>query len=374
MAAGRSDMVILDPFFGSLALGLTVKVDPGCGTAYTDSRVLGFDPEYIETLNHAEVKGLFVHEVLHCAAGHCWRRDGRDPKQWNVACDLAINPIARDAGYTLPKGLLFPAQYGWDEFKTAEWYFARLQGKQSQNGDPNGDAGQDGNGDPAPGEVRDAPSTPDETGDPAPTESDWKQKVQEATNAAKIAGELSGGMDRAIQEAMRPRLDVKSLLIRFFTERAAADYNWARPSKRYLSQGLYLPALESKAMGEVAVMIDTSGSVDQTSLAYAAGIVQDVISECDPSGITLWFADSKVCNVTRLEKGDPLTWTPKGGGGTDFRPAIDAIDAAGDAVCIVCISDLDGTFPDVPPTAPVIWLSTDPDAIAPFGETVPIDR
>jgi predicted metal-dependent peptidase len=131
--------------------------------------------------------------------------------------------------------------------------------------------------------------------------------------------------------------------------------------------------LESKALGEIAVFIDTSGSVDQTSLAYAAAIVQNVLDECDPAAVTLYFADTEVAHSQRLEKGDPLTWEPKGGGGTDFTAVMEAIDAEGSAVCIVAISDLCGTFPDTPPSMPVIWLSTTA-RIAPFGETVPIDR
>ena len=63
----------------------------------------------------------------------------------------------------------------------------------------------------------------------------------------------------------------------------------------------------------------------------------------------------------------------QGGGGTDFCPALDAIDKDGNAVCIVCITDLDGTLPDTPPAMPVIWLCTT-DNVAPFGETVPLDR
>jgi predicted metal-dependent peptidase len=120
-------------------------------------------------------------------------------------------------------------------------------------------------------------------------------------------------------------------------------------------------------------MVDTSGSIDGVALQTARGILESVIEECNPAGVTLYFADAEVKHVERLEPGDPITWTPKGGGGTDFRPALDAIETAGTAICAVCITDLCGTFPDAVPGLPVLWLSTEEDMTAPFGETVYID-
>lgn len=124
-------------------------------------------------------------------------------------------------------------------------------------------------------------------------------------------------------------------------------------------------------------MVDTSGSIDNVALAKARGIVQEVLDECNPAGVTLYFADAAVCNVERLERGDLLTWEPKGGGGTDFRPALAAIEQdENQPVCCICITDLEGTFPTVEPEVPVMWLATkerdwfNRPLIAPFGEQV----
>jgi predicted metal-dependent peptidase len=207
-----------------------------------------------------------------------------------------------------------------------------------------------------------------------PTEQEWKQRTSAALNAAKMCGKLPGGLARQVQNALKAKIDIRSLLLRFFSERSTGDYSWSRPNRRFLSQGLFLPSLESKSLGELAVFIDTSASMNQISLAYAAGIVQDTITECDPLAVTLYFSDTQVTHVQRLERGDPLKWEPKGNGGTDFRPVLKAIEDEGTACCAVCISDLDGTFPDTAPNFPVLWLSTDTAAVAPFGETVPVDR
>ena len=34
------------------------------------------------------------------------RRGKRNPKKWNIACDLAINPIIERHGFELPEGSL----------------------------------------------------------------------------------------------------------------------------------------------------------------------------------------------------------------------------------------------------------------------------
>ena len=42
---------------------------------------------------------------------HPVRRNGRDPDKWNVACDLAINPIVIKYGFQLPPDKLWDDKY-----------------------------------------------------------------------------------------------------------------------------------------------------------------------------------------------------------------------------------------------------------------------
>lgn len=372
LTSARTAMILDSPFFGTLALSLLPKEDTTCDTAWVDGRNLGYNPTFIESLPHAELIGLLAHEVMHCAMGHPWRRDGRDGKQFNIACDIAINGDLKDSGFSLPEDGCFPdaSQKG----KSAEWIYARLpqpkpDGKQ-QGGQGNGtpQAGK-GKNDPA-GEVRDAPTGTDEDGNPAPTEGEWKQRTAEALQAAKMQGSLSGGLARMIEAALDKRIDPRELLLRFMTERARGDYSYQMPNPRYIAQGLYLPKLYSVEMGECAIVIDTSGSVDAQSLAFARGIVEDVMSEVNPLAVSVWYSDAKVCGVDRFEQGEPLDWRPKGGGGTSFVDALKQIEDESAAVCVLVITDMMGTFP-ASCELPVLWLATT-SAIAPFGETVPL--
>jgi predicted metal-dependent peptidase len=370
ITSARTSMILEQPFFGALALSLTPKEDTTCDTAWTDGRNLGYNPTFIESLSHAETVGLIKHEVLHCAMGHPWRRDGREHRRFNVACDYAINP---DCG-TLPKGALVPTAE--QKGKSAEWIYARLPESPKDKGGSGGQGTpQAGNGklDPA-GEVRDAPTGTDDDGHPAPTEGEWKQRTVEALQAAKMQGSLPAGLSRMIESALDTRIDLKSLLLRFFTERVKADYSFSRPNPRYLSQGLYLPSLDSVSMGEVAILCDTSGSVSGPALQFAKGILEQCLDEVKPAGITLYFVDTKVNGVHRMQPGDPLEWEPKGFGGTNFTSFFDEVERGDNQpVCIIGISDLAATFGNAP-TAPVLWITDTPGATAPFGEVIFVDR
>jgi len=373
--AALTDMILLDPFFGSLALSLPAIEDKTCETAWTNGKNIGYNPAFIESLSHDRVKALMAHEVMHCALGHPWRRDGRSFKQWNIATDKAINGELRHS-YTLPDGALYPDS--GDEGKSAEWYYSQSQDE--ENGDESGSGAGDGSqpgtdqgtADPL-GEVRDAPIGPDADGTPAPTEQEWKQSAASAMQTAKAMGKMPGGLAREISEALRPKLDIRSLLLRFFSERSTGDYSWSRPNTRYLSQGLYLPCLESKSLGEIAIGIDTSGSVNAVSLAYARSIVESVIEETNPLAVTVYYFDSKVHNTDRFENGEPLTWRPQGGGGTSFVEVLERIESEGTAVCAVMVTDLEGTFPDTVPSLPILWLATEQHEV-PFGENIYLDR
>lgn len=416
MTAARTALVLDHPFWGTLALYLKMQPDPGCQTAWVDGRTLGYEPSFIDSLSHDQVVGLLAHEVSHCAMGHPWRRDGRDLKGWNVACDLAINGDLRNSGFKLPADGLFPS--GAMQGKSAEWIYAHLQQSGSQQPQPGAGQGQGQGqgqqpqqpgkagqqppskqsqqpGQPSPqpqpaqpgqqpgqpggagdepnplGEVRDAPTGPDADGSPAPSAEDWKQRVSRAASQAKMRGNLPGGMQRNIGRALKPQLDVRALLLRFFTERAAADYSWTRPSARFIAQGLYMPALESRSLGEIAILCDTSGSIDAVALSRARGILESVIEECNPAGVTLHFVDTRIAHTERLERGDQITWTPKGGGGTNFISAFAEMERSEhNPACIIAITDLDARLPEQVPSIPVLWLCTEEDGRAPWGEVV----
>jgi len=377
--AARTALVLDQPFFGALALRLAIRPDPGCGTAWVDGRSLGYDPEFIETLTHAETVALLAHEVMHCACGHPWRRDNRDPKKWNTAADYAVNPVLTDSGFTIPAGGLDSPEYAG---KSAEWIFDRLPdadpdpgGQDDGPGTPGADPGDpDGPGpcDNPLGEVRDAP-TGEEAVEAEATEADWKRATQEAARAAEARGQLPGSEKRFAAGQARPRVDWRAALRRFVQDVSRSDYTWTRPNPRYAASGLYLPALHSEEMGPLAVAVDTSGSIDNVLVAQFGAELNAISEDMKPARVHVIYCDSRVQRVDTFERGEPITMNPAGGGGTDFRPVFEAVEAMEEPpACIVYLTDLAGRFPDVEPAFPTLWAATR-RGVVPFGDCVSID-
>lgn len=384
--SARTALILDQPFFGVLALRLKLKADPSCPTAWVDGRTLGYNPKYIESLSSAQLIALVAHEVMHCACGHPWRRDHRDMYRWNEACDYAINPILEKSGF-----MLYPGAYLDDAYKGkgAEWIYDRLpDSEQEQDGggqpeseegdgsdDGQGAGGKDGDQPDIQGEVRDAPSNAHEDGS---TEGDWSAAVQQAANAADAQNKLPKELKRFAEDGAKSRVDWRSVLRRFMQDITMADYTWARPNRRYVSQGLYLPALHSDEMGPIVIAIDTSGSIDNVLLGKFNVEVQAIVDESKPSSVTVMYCDEAVCRTDIFERGDPVNFDPIGGSGTKFGPVFDAVEELDDVpACIIYLTDLEpwgpNAWPANEPGVPTLWAATE-DHEVPFGEVIFINE
>ena len=366
LTKARAGLVLSSPFFASIALHMKLKEDAEHPTAYTDSVVLGYNPEFIDKLSNAEIKGVICHEVMHIAMLHPFRRNSREPFRWNVACDYAINLIVKNAGFTLPEGALLDDKYKGLE---AEAIYNQLP-KQLQlpantvmigdvkdyQQDKNDSKGSHGN------------TLPQQ-------EKSWKITLTGAAAVAKAQGKLPAGLERMIQEILKPKLPWREILSRFITENAKNDYSWTSPNKRYLHAGLYLPELKTPTLGTIAVIIDTSGSISQKELDTFASELQAILSIYPGTEIKVIYVDTKVANTETIDIYD-FQLHAKGGGGTDFRPGFEYIEKE-DILPACAIYFTDGwcsSFPEQP-DYPTLWVVTDKQTFEPpFGEVIQIEQ
>ena len=210
---------------------------------------------------------------------------------------------------------------------------------------------------------------PDDTG---MAEVEWKIATVQAAKLAKDAGKLPGSLARFIDELTSTKIDWKAALRRFITEICKDDYSWSRFNKRFQAQGIFLPSLYSVSMGEIVVVIDTSGSIDQPTLNAFGSEIKAIVDGTRPSKTHVIYCDSRVNHVDEYGPNDELTFTMHGGGGTSFIPPFEYItDKEITPVCLVYLTDLYGPFP-APPEFPVMWVCTT-NQVAPFGETLPIE-
>ncbi|MGD0104318.1 MAG: VWA-like domain-containing protein [Rhodopila sp.] len=382
-AKARAALLVNAPFWGVLSLRLAPVEDPSIETMETNGVSIRYNPDFVAGLSRGLLRTIIAHETMHCAALHHTRRDGRDPQRWNIACDHAINPLLAEAGFELPDGaLLDPAYAGL----SAEEIYARLPRDAGENGD-----GPDGNDPGGMGGVADPPTGGDQagdrTGDPGPSgepgvgapsaadlarqEETWLIATAQAEATAKAMGVGAGEAARAIRDQVAPKVDWRDVLRRYLSAAAKSDYAWTPPNRRYIARGIYLPSLRSETLGPVVVAVDTSGSIDDATLAAFAAEISAIMDEAVPEAIHVVYCDDAVAGTETYGPGDVVHLTPHGGGGTAFRPVFDWIARSDiQPVCVVYLTDLCGSDFGPAPDYPVLWVSTDLSH-APFGEVIP---
>jgi predicted metal-dependent peptidase len=382
LAAARCRLVLgkdaRSAFFATLALRLLPQVDWSIDTMATDGRHLFYSPAFVTGLSPDELVGVLAHEVMHNAMAHHARRGHRVPKRWNVAADLAVNPLLLEAGFTLPASRLMPGQGSHQDLpagKAAEEYYGLLPDDPPRGGQQ----GEEGQGEPAEG---DGAAEPDPGGcgsvrDPGAgsqaevrqSQAEWEVAVAQAHQVAKQRGNMPAGLARLVEQVLHPKVDWKDVLRQFVASHARNDFSWSAPNRRFVHLGLYLPGLRSEELGEVVLAVDTSGSIGEQELARFAAETQALLESFDCS-LTVLYHDTEVQHVQRWRSGEgPLVLEPVGGGGTSHVCVFDWLAQQGDQpTCVVCLTDLDTEFPPQAPVTPVLWAVVGGNtAPPPFG-------
>jgi predicted metal-dependent peptidase len=387
----RTSLILDHPFFGSLLFRLKGRECRSIQTMATDGVSLFYNPEFVETLNAATLAGTLAHEVMHPALHHHVRRYGRDPKRWNVACDFAINPLLVDAGLSLPDGVLIDNRfrgmsaeqiYNLLDSETETEHNSGNEGGDDEHGGEDSTEEESGDGDSnspsAPitdggiGQVLDAP-LPDE-GTPTIEEQvrEWDVAVNQATSVARQAGKVPAGLKRTLDGSAEAAVNWRELLRRLWSDTAPADYSWMRPNRRHVWAGLYLPGVIREGVGEIAIAVDCSGSVNGRQLRLFEAEVRSILEGQRPERVHVLYFDSEVQKVETYVSGQPVHLNPVGGGGTEFGPCFDWLDEQGILPqTLVFLTDLYGSFPPSAPAYPVLWASTG-SRRAPFGEVIPM--
>jgi predicted metal-dependent peptidase len=355
----------------------------------TDGVSLYYNPEFVDTLNSATLAGVLAHEVMHPALQHHLRRSKRDPRRWNEACDYAINPLLLDAGLSLPDGILVDPRF---RGMSAEQIYNMREGEaQPQPGGQNSasDGAGTGSGETsekqrttdeptAPvteggiGQVLDAP-VPDEESPTAEEQArEWSVAVNQAVTLSKQAGKAPAGLARTLEGAAEAAVDWRELLRRLWSDTIPADLSWMRPNRRHIWNGLYLPGVVREGVGEIAVAVDCSGSVNARLLRLFEAEVCSILEGQRPQCVHVLYFDTEVHKVETYQAGEQVHLNPVGGGGTDFAPCFNWLAEHGiQPQTLVFLTDLCGTFPENEPSYPVIWASTE-QRKAPFGSVVPM--
>jgi len=353
----RTELLLREPFFGQLALYLRPTQDPArkVRAVATDGRHIFYNPDWVNSLQPGLLRTSIAVCVLRTLLQHVTRRNGRDPFIWGIASSAVVNKMLKDAGFKMHKDSFLIPGLG---DKSVEQVYERLKE----------------NSEEIPPEELETMLPPPPDMDIEETEQEWKAAAVSAANSVTSqGGSVPGPMQRFISELVDPKVPWREVLRRFITQLNQDDYSFARPNKKFLAHGMFMPGLFGEGMGPVAVAIDTSGSIDQATLDAFAAEIRAIASNVRPSNVKVIYCDAEVNHVDEFGPGEEMTFKLHGGGGTDFRPPFTLLEK--DDVppeAFIYLTDMMGAFPANPPSFPTLWCATT-DRVGPFGETIQLE-
>lgn len=363
LAKAKTKLVLEHPFTGSVALNMKFVLDENIPTAATDGKCVWFNPGFIETLTDDELVFLVAHEVMHPMLDHNYRRGERDPRKWNRAADYVINELLDVEGIgTMPSGGLRDTSIYNAGNRSSDGIYNILP---EESGDGSGSGYADGQG-PL-DDCRDGGGSPAEI---AQAQAEMKVQVAQAAQAARMMGKMSANMQRLVDEVLQPKVAWQDVLWRFMQKCSRDVRTFARPNRRFASQGYYLPSVTDETIGEMVFAVDCSGSISAQQISQAAGELTYVFEHFRPSKLHVVYFDSSVSHSEVYQPGDTLDIRPHGGGGTAFSPVFRFVTEQNiEPTACIFLTDLYCSDFGPEPDYPVLWVSDGADR-APFGEVV----
>ncbi len=366
--AGRVLAMRHAPYLATALLRMVIVETEACPTAATDERWRFYiNPGFAAGLTVEHLAYVWLHEVSHCLRAHPERwRALNEPDAphvlFNIAGDALINAdIDQLCPHALPDRVQLtdvPVPGAHRGMPVEELY--RLLLRHQQDGSPGGSVLQPGHdcGSGAAGGHRpwELPDTGAADGSVDPADADLIRDVV-ATDIDRhhtSHGNVPAGLRRWAGERLQPIVDwhreLRAIISTQIAQHAGRrDYSYRRPSRRRVP-GVVLPGMVGAAPPSVAVVIDTSGSMQPADLARALAETGDLVRRLgrNKHGVRVLTCDAAVhtAQVVRDVRQVALV----GGGGTDMAAGIDsALALTPQPDLIVVITDGWTPWPSEPP-------------------------
>ena len=160
----------------------------------------------------------------------------------------------------------------------------------------------------------------------------------------------------------------------YITNEIPFDFTYARPSKKSISCGFYMPSTMRENI-DVVVAVDTSGSISNKQFSQFISEIITMSKSFTYVRMTLIDCDCTIKGVYEFngnieEEIKKINF--RGYGGTDFRPVFKWIkDNKPQCKVLMYLTDGYGDFPKEP-NYTTIWVLTQ-DYDVPFGQKVNLD-
>lgn len=316
-----------------------------------------------------------AHQLWHLLLEHATRAravgvDATTSGAWRAATDLALVDALTPEGVAPPElvagalTLRLSRGAALDPGRSCEEYWAVLSRLPGPSGSASGAReGEDDGGPGDEGSATDGLARPWEL--PADVDAGGLTESQAALVRTSVAiaytghrgqrGSTPGDAARWVRHMTEPELPWEYLLAQAARRGVGwtsghTHTTWTRPNRRASSTpGVLRPGWRRPAP-VVACIVDTSGSVDDALLARAMSEVDGALRALGIAGadVTVLACDAAVHTVQRLRKASDAALV--GGGGTDLRVALTAIDQLRPRPTLaVVFTDGYTPWPDQPP-------------------------
>jgi predicted metal-dependent peptidase len=341
-------------FFTHLAFSLLHEFDDSIRTACTNGTRIKYSPAFFMSLDHEERLFLILHEAMHCALLHMERLGSYNPRKWNVAADHCINLMLIERGFKMPKVGLADPQY--KDMSTEQIY--HLLPEEPDQGEGGG-IGQD-------------------LQEPAGPLEELANEIQDilvrASIASKLAedkpGTIPGEIEIFLNKLLKPKLPWNKILIKYLHSYSKNDYTFKKPNRRFFPQH-HLPSLYSKTLIDLAVAVDTSGSVSDEEFNQTVSETHSMLRMMNPNKITFIQFDTEIKSVEEVKSiRDLMGLKFTGRGGTRIEPVLQWANANKPQLLLIFT---DGGFHFHQPDCKVdtLWLIyNNPQFQAPFGKVI----
>lgn len=366
------------PFYGHFILNLRreervlenkaagVTIRDGIATLVLDGRKFGL-------LTNGQQRALLEHLVKHLLHLHMLRRKERNQHDWDIACDLAINPTIED----LPEDAPLPEQYGQPAGLAAEEYYAHLVppfDTGNLDGSGYGDAEQDQRGASGGGSGTAVGTTLDDHQIWSEADSSSLRLAEEALRS--ITRDSLRGSDGETPAEIRelvatllkpPAIPWRQILRQFVATagRTGRRSSWMREHRRFSHD---TPGIRKRRRLNLLVGIDVSDSTNIVELreTFAGELLQ--IAGGRDARITLLYANSRIQRIEAFSGNPGTVRCYQGGGFTDLRPVFDyARTMQPPPAAVIYLTDGIGPVPERM-EFPTLWvLTADGRKPAPWG-------
>ena len=310
------------------------------------------NPHFTATLSVPQAAAVLIHEINHVLRDHHARstRAGVADELfglWKIAADCEINDDLRGDGLDMPDSALYPEALDLAPGRLAERYYRDLLEQAETPEDENSCSCGHEHG------------PPDSDGadglDAARRELLRRQTAQDIIEHQNTHGTwtVPTGLRQWAQALIEPKIDWRRLLAAelkkgLHRRPGTGEATWARPPRRP-DHGPVIRPGTARPTADVAVIIDTSGSMGDGDHARAAAETQQILTRAVPGeAVTVYSADHHTRTAQTITRTQQITL--EGGGGTDMAQAIHTVAATRPRPAIIIVIT-DGHTP-WPPTRP----------------------